>query len=988
MNTYLLGTVASTFIVLFVLIVSPSTEPAIKLSRALASVRNAPVHLEDYEMEALTLHLEARRLGNLPPLDPDYHKNPVPSVIPESLRLQTALGQPPSVTAQQYAYLTEDSITDAVKRSVDEAFGRDLLEEGDMLTAENTEPLKIHINWNNFDAATAKPYTTCFNTGDWSFSGNMVPGLPPPDNSFDYPVCESDFDPFSGGNVACWRACTPTDVLNTERFNFLKANVEKSVANVEEIYRVPKMDGPLKFSSGDMSDFANGVLGWKQKGVCGPATFGYCDTFLPDEFCTTGVPGGANVVLNMVYRPEMWGGGYGGSCEFDQRGRPISIAFWNHVSLRDTITGLDALGYDSVAKNKYLVGLSTHEINHGLGFNIMQFRNADVVTKRDVYSLPDDQGTLEDSLYFFNPDTRVSKIAQVHFDCWDEDKWHGVPLMGAVEKGRDSHMNSFIMIEDVEAYGTFQRNTPFTLAALEDTGHYLANYTFSEFPNWGAYRGCDFVSTRCRTRGNADLVYDVFGDNEECDRDFKTNTNTKYEKCAAPGCGNKGSCHPECVVLTSDNRDEYLKLRPVMNGTGAFLGNPKASDLLDDLTDFMKSDLFQLLLPVIVWAVTALTLCCLRKLLCSSEKGAVNFSHFVSGIFLFFGLFVMGIAGYMYYFKELFIDAISLMGIYGVGGFGFLIALQAAMQWCTATGTNKLAFKLSAFISSFMLLIQFGLAIWIIMYNYSLQEVEGAAADGGSKWDDHIMGAAMKPMESYLCESYRNCCEDPVESENDDYVCIETHEGASNNLMTEQNDPSREEFCELVSGIKSVGVGAAKGMGEAACNVLEDIVQGFDRSSCQAEYCSSGVRGYEDFLVLVLSAFRRNFNAIGAVFFLLMIVQMEQMRILRELYELHKADKDEQEGKSERRRKSTIKGKGRSNTNATHRSSNASAPRRSSNAAGRKRGSTVHKVVSQQQWECLQCTLINETGTHKCAACGNPYGAVVGVFAEAEDNYL
>ena len=51
------------------------------------------------------------------------------------------------------------------------------------------------------------------------------------------------------------------------------------------------------------------------------------------------------------------------------------------------------------------------------------------------------------------------------------------------------------------SYGTFEINTPFTLAALEDTGHYLANYTYSQYPNWGAYQGCDFITTRCRTRG-------------------------------------------------------------------------------------------------------------------------------------------------------------------------------------------------------------------------------------------------------------------------------------------------------------------------------------------------------------------------------------------------------------------------------------------------------------------------------------------------------
>jgi hypothetical protein len=154
------------------------------------------------------------------------------------------------------------------------------------------------------------------------------------------------------------------------------------------------------------------------------------------------------------------------------------------------------------------------------------------------------------------------------------------------------------------------------------------------------------VSTRCRYRDNDAFTYDVVASNDECSRDFKT-TDSKYSKCAPTNCGSSSSCHPECVVLESENLEEYLRLRPVMNGTGAFLGAPKASDLLDEFNEFLQSDLFQMLLPVIIWLVTAIVLCCLRKMCCSTEKGAVYFSHFVSAVFLVFGLGVVGVAAYM-----------------------------------------------------------------------------------------------------------------------------------------------------------------------------------------------------------------------------------------------------------------------------------------------------------------------------------------------------
>ena len=592
-------------------------------------------------------------------------------------------------------------------------------------------------------------------------------------------------------------------------------------------------------------------------------------------------------------------------------------------------------------------------------------------------------------MWHFKVDTRMSKLAQVHYDCFDDAKWHGVPLMGAVEKGRDSHQNSFVMIEDVESYGTFEKNLPFTLAAMEDTGHYLANYSVSEFPNWGAYQGCDFVNTRCRTRANDDAVYEKVGNDKECSRDFKMSGDSKYDKCARVNCGSKSSCHPECVMLTSDNREEYLKVRPVMNGTGAFLGSPKASGMLGKFSDFLNSDLFQLVLPVIVWIGTALLLCCLRKMCCSSEKGAIHFSHMVAAVFLFFGVAVMGVAGYMFYFKEVFEDAISISGMIGIGCFGFLIALQSVLQWFTAVGTNKFMFKVSGFIGTMMLLVQFTLAMWIILYNYSLEEVQ-QATQGGGKWDDHFMAPIMKPVESYLCESYRNCCQDPVLSEQDDYVCVSSHEGTTSSLQSDINDPSRDMFCEYVSGMKSVRLGAARGMGEAACGMLEDVVQGFDREMCQSEYCAGGVKGYEDFLTLVLSCFRRNFNYIGGVFFVLMIVQLEQMRILRELYNLHNDSEkeEEEEGGGRRRgksgkRKSTSARSGSSGSHS-HGHSHRSGRRQS---GGRRSSAGRHQaaLVSTNRWACEMCTLVNPADTSECSACHNPY---VGVEIVMDDNML
>ena len=226
--------------------------------------------------------------------------------------------------------------------------------------------------------------------------------------------------------------------------------MDTAVANINKMYRVPKLAAPLKFQWGSMANFANNALGYSQlTNVCSPSTFAYCETFLPASYCDSGV-GGGNAVLNMVYKPYMWGGGLGGTCEHDQHGRPISLGFWAHLSLKDTITNLDALSKTNAQKNVYLVGFATHEVNHGLGFNLGAFLDAGIVEKKPVYSGVGGTGTKEDDLWHFKKGTRLAKLAQVHFDCWDDAAWEGVPLMGAIEGGRDSHQNSFLFLEDVE----------------------------------------------------------------------------------------------------------------------------------------------------------------------------------------------------------------------------------------------------------------------------------------------------------------------------------------------------------------------------------------------------------------------------------------------------------------------------------------------------------------------------------------------------------
>ena len=232
-------------------------------------------------------------------------------------------------------------------------------------------------------------------------------------------------------------------------------------------------------------------------------------------------------------------------------------------------------------------GLSIHEALHALGWNINDLQTADAVAGPfKSYTEPGEKGLSDDALWYVKPSTRSATLAKVHFDCQDESKWRGYPLMGIIEGGRDSHHNGHIFWEDVESYGSGDLITPITLALMEDLGVYLADYTKSTLPNLGAFAGCDFVNTRCRHQdenGITDQTYETVASTEECEgwvnkwngggfKSYLLNQDFRLNKCNndyRTKCGSVNKCHPECIIKTADNGKEYNKWRPLGNATGA-----------------------------------------------------------------------------------------------------------------------------------------------------------------------------------------------------------------------------------------------------------------------------------------------------------------------------------------------------------------------------------------------------------------------------------
>jgi hypothetical protein len=105
-----------------------------------------------------------------------------------------------------------------------------------------------------------------------------------------------------------------------------------------------------------------------------------------------------------------------------------------------------------------------------------------------------------DEVYAFKSDTRTHRMMQKYFGCMDDDT--RMPLMGWPSYGRDSHQSSRLMPEDVMSYSGGGAISALTLAMLEDTGVYLANYSAADSVSYGKNQGCAYINSRCEVRSD------------------------------------------------------------------------------------------------------------------------------------------------------------------------------------------------------------------------------------------------------------------------------------------------------------------------------------------------------------------------------------------------------------------------------------------------------------------------------------------------------
>ena len=148
------------------------------------------------------------------------------------------------------------------------------------------------------------------------------------------------------------------------------------------------------------------------------------------------------------------------------------------------------VNYSKINSKEYFQSIIIHEFTHILGFSSGYFKDV----FHNMFSRTDENGVLR----FFINSPKVLEVAKKYYNCPDID---GVELEDYGGSGTaGSHWEARILLGDYMngvIYSEEQVISEFTLALLEDTGYYKANYYTGGLMRFGKGKGCDFVKKRC-----------------------------------------------------------------------------------------------------------------------------------------------------------------------------------------------------------------------------------------------------------------------------------------------------------------------------------------------------------------------------------------------------------------------------------------------------------------------------------------------------------
>ena len=159
--------------------------------------------------------------------------------------------------------------------------------------------------------------------------------------------------------------------------------------------------------------------------------------------------------------------------------------------------------YSKEKSQEYFQAIVLHEFTHILGFSIQSFNDF----YHNVETRLDDFGIMRTYI----TSSRVVEVAKKYFNC---PQLTGVELEESGGEGTaGSHWEARILLGDYMngyAYTEEMVVSEFTLALLEDTGYYKANYYTGGLMRFGKNKGCEFVKGKCIDKDTKKLSNPLF----------------------------------------------------------------------------------------------------------------------------------------------------------------------------------------------------------------------------------------------------------------------------------------------------------------------------------------------------------------------------------------------------------------------------------------------------------------------------------------------
>ncbi|KAL8230866.1 hypothetical protein R6Q57_000644 [Mikania cordata] len=339
--------------------------------------------------------------------------------------------------------------------------GRELLDtsKSSGLLKNAKLPIRIYLN---YDAVGHSPDRDCRNVGDI-----VKLGEPPAGSDLGRLICNPYNDPPIFGD--CWYNCTLDDITGNDKRHRLHKALGQTAEWFKRALAVERVRGNLRLSGYSACGQDGGVQ-------------------LPREYVEEGVAD-ADLVLLVTTRPTTGNTlAWAVACERDQWGRAVA----GHVNVAPRHLTAEA--------ETLLSATLIHEVIHVLGFDPHAFthfrderkRRRSQVTKE---TMDEKLGRLVTRVVL----PRVIMHSRYHYGAFSEN-FTGLELEDGGGRGTSgSHWEKRLLMNEIMTGSVDTRSviSKMTLALLEDSGWYEANYSMADRLDWGQNQGTKFVTSSC-----------------------------------------------------------------------------------------------------------------------------------------------------------------------------------------------------------------------------------------------------------------------------------------------------------------------------------------------------------------------------------------------------------------------------------------------------------------------------------------------------------